>query len=66
MQQQDVDDLVLDQTALFDRYGEIIFAFIRVHISSREDAEDLTLEVFTAAVERRMASLPLLVMIYGY
>lgn len=57
MQQQDVgDDPVLDQIALFDRYGEIIFAYIRVHTSSREDAEDLTLEVFTAAIEQNNLS----------
>ena len=37
---------------LYDQYGQAIFAYIRLHISSREDAEDLTLEVFTAALEQ--------------
>lgn len=42
-----------DEAALFARYGSIIFAYIRKHVSSREDAEDLTLEVFMAAIEKR-------------
>lgn len=37
--------------ALFDRYCPAIFAYLRSHTPSREDAEDLTLEVFTAALE---------------
>jgi RNA polymerase sigma factor (sigma-70 family) len=37
--------------ALYDRYAHTIFAYIRLHTISREDAEDLTLEVFTAALE---------------
>ncbi len=37
--------------ALYDRYGQAIFAYVRLHTSSREDAEDLTLEVFTTALE---------------
>ena len=36
---------------LYDRYGQAIFAYVRLHIASREDAEDMTLEVFTAALE---------------
>jgi RNA polymerase sigma-70 factor (ECF subfamily) len=40
-----------DDAALFDRYGSIIFAYTLRHTDSREDAEDLTLEVFTAAME---------------
>ncbi|HZS77744.1 MAG TPA: sigma-70 family RNA polymerase sigma factor [Ktedonobacteraceae bacterium] len=36
---------------LFERYGQSIFSYIRLHVASREDAEDLTLEVFTAALE---------------
>jgi RNA polymerase sigma-70 factor (ECF subfamily) len=41
-----------DDAALFDRYGSVIFAYILKHVSLREDAEDLTLEVFTAALEK--------------
>lgn len=37
---------------LYDRYGQVIFAYMRLHTPSREDAEDLTLEVFLAALER--------------
>lgn len=40
-----------DDTALFDRYGPVLFAYILKHTRSREEAEDLTLEVFTAALE---------------
>ncbi len=38
--------------ALYDRYGQAIFAYARLHTPSREDAEDLTLEVFTIALEQ--------------
>lgn len=41
-----------DDTALYDRYGSALFAYVRLHTSSREDAEDLTLEVFTIALEQ--------------
>jgi RNA polymerase sigma-70 factor (ECF subfamily) len=54
MQPFEMEDTVDDSTddaALYDRYGQAIFAYIRLHTSSREDAEDLTLEVFTAALE---------------
>jgi|SRR5258707_2983976 RNA polymerase sigma factor (sigma-70 family) len=37
---------------LYDRYSFTIFSYIRLHIPSREDAEDLTVEVFAAALER--------------
>ncbi|HEX6110079.1 MAG TPA: RNA polymerase sigma factor [Ktedonobacteraceae bacterium] len=40
-----------DDISLFDLYGQAIFAYIRLHSSSREDAEDVTLEVFIAALE---------------
>jgi RNA polymerase sigma-70 factor (ECF subfamily) len=40
-----------DDAALYDRYGGAIFAYVRLQITSREDAEDLTLEVFTLALE---------------
>src|SRR5579883_1067147 len=42
-----------NDTTLFDRYGQVIFAYILKHVRSREDAEDLTLEVFTAALENK-------------
>ncbi len=51
-QQQDECELRDNSDAsLYDRYASIIFAYARLHTSSREDAEDLTLEVFTAALE---------------
>lgn len=37
---------------LYDRYGQVIFAYVRLHTPLREDAEDMTLEVFLAALER--------------
>ncbi len=40
-------------TTLYDRYAHVIFAYIGLHLSSREDAEDVLLDVFTAALERR-------------
>jgi len=39
-------------TGLYDRYAHIIFAYVRLHLSSREDAEDVTLDVFVAALEQ--------------
>lgn len=38
-------------TELYDRYAHIIFAYVRLHLAAREDAEDITLEVFVAALE---------------
>jgi RNA polymerase sigma factor (sigma-70 family) len=38
--------------ALYERYAASIFAYTRLHTSSWEDAEDLTLEVFIAALEQ--------------
>ncbi len=38
--------------SLFDMHGPVIFAYLRMHTPSREDAEDLTMEVFLAALER--------------
>jgi RNA polymerase sigma-70 factor, ECF subfamily len=35
---------------LFERYGHIIFIYIRKYALTREDAEDITSEVFTAAL----------------
>ena len=39
------------QTALYERYGQAIFGYLRLHVRSLEDAEDLLLEVFLAALE---------------
>jgi len=36
--------------ALFERYGHVIFVYIRKHTLTREDAEDIASEVFTAAL----------------
>ena len=38
--------------ALYDRYSLTIFSYVRLHVSSRQDAEDLTVEVFAATLER--------------
>ena len=38
--------------ALYERYAASILAYARLHTPSREDAEDLTVEVFTAALEQ--------------
>jgi len=38
--------------ALYERYAASIFAYARLHTPSWEDAEDLTLEVFIAALEQ--------------
>src|SRR5579884_2030899 len=46
-----MDQELSNDAALFDRYGSIIFTYILKQIHSREDAEDLTLEVFMAAME---------------
>ncbi len=53
MHQQD-ESLQLESAAhaLYQRYATSIFAYARLHTPSWEDAEDLTLEVFTAALEQ--------------
>jgi len=38
--------------ALYDRYARIILAYVRLHTDLREDPEDLTLEVFLAALDQ--------------
>jgi RNA polymerase sigma factor (sigma-70 family) len=46
-------------TALYQRHAAAIFAYLRLHAPSWEDAEDLLLEVFLAALEsERLQSLP--------
>src|SRR5258708_31323840 len=37
---------------LYQRFAPLLFSYIYRHTSSREDAEDLLLEVFLAALER--------------
>lgn len=39
-------------SSLFDRYGQAIFGYVRLHMHSREEIKDITLEVFQAALER--------------
>ncbi len=52
MQKQAEDELhTRSAAALYDRYARAIFAYLRLHTPSREDAEDVTLEVFLAALE---------------
>ncbi len=45
-------------TAFYDRYASSIFAYARLYTPSWEDAEDVTLEVFTAALEQGNLSAP--------
>ncbi|HLW02244.1 MAG TPA: sigma-70 family RNA polymerase sigma factor [Ktedonobacterales bacterium] len=45
--------------ALYERTAGLIFAYLRVHTASLEDAEDLLLEIFLAALEwKPILSLP--------
>jgi RNA polymerase sigma factor (sigma-70 family) len=55
MQQQD-ECAQLDSAALYQRYAASIFAYLRLHTPSWEDAEDLLLEVFTVALEQENLS----------
>ncbi len=52
--QPQAEDEIQDSSgaALYDRYARVIFAYVRLHTDLREDPEDLTLEVFLAALER--------------
>jgi RNA polymerase sigma factor (sigma-70 family) len=43
-------------SALYDRYVSSIFAYARLYTPSWEDAEDVTFEVFTAALEQKKLS----------
>ena len=47
---QEVADIA--DANLYDRYGAAIFAYVRSQQFSREDAEDLTVAVFMAALKR--------------
>jgi RNA polymerase sigma factor (sigma-70 family) len=47
------------QTVLYESYGQAIFGYLRLHTQSLEDAEDLLLDVFLAALEHtNLAALP--------
>jgi RNA polymerase sigma-70 factor, ECF subfamily len=41
-------------TALYQRYASAVFAYLLRHLGSREDAEDMLLEVFLAVLEKEM------------
>lgn len=57
MQQQDErKPQYSSDNALYDQYAASIFAYARLHTASWEDAEDLTLEVFLAALEHNNLS----------
>jgi RNA polymerase sigma-70 factor, ECF subfamily len=53
LEPNEVDHVPRDtsQTMLYERYGQAIFGYLRLHVHSPEDAEDLLLEVFLAALE---------------
>ena len=45
--------------SLYDQYAQIVFAYAKIHALTREDAEDVTCEVFLAALEQdNLAALP--------
>ncbi|OLB31416.1 MAG: hypothetical protein AUG45_04815 [Ktedonobacter sp. 13_1_20CM_3_54_15] len=57
MQQQDEHQQPCSpDSALYARYAASIFAYARLHTDSWQDAEDLTLEVFLAALEHENLS----------
>lgn len=45
------DESYTSVAILYQRYSEVIFAYLRRHTASREDAEDVLVEVFVAALE---------------
>jgi RNA polymerase sigma factor (sigma-70 family) len=50
-QQDERKQICNSDSTLYDRLAMSIFAYVRLHTSSLEDAEDLTLEVFLTALE---------------
>ena len=50
--QNEAESIDSSAIELYHRYAPTIFAYLRQRTISHEDAEDLTLEVFTAALER--------------
>ncbi len=56
---EDIAHTNVGDAQLFDRYGQAIFSYVRLHTASQEDAEDMTLEVFVAALENdNLAAIP--------
>jgi RNA polymerase sigma-70 factor (ECF subfamily) len=58
-QQKQGPDVLLfgdEDTSLFSRHGAAVFAWVRLHTQSREDARDITLEVFKIALEHNNLS----------
>ncbi len=53
LEPKEVDDPQTNQsqTILYERYSKVIFGYLRLHMHSPEDAEDLLLDVFLAALE---------------
>lgn len=61
LEPNEVDNVPRDtgQTMLYEHYGQAIFGYLRLHAHSLEDAEDLLLEVFLAALEHdNLSALP--------
>jgi RNA polymerase sigma factor (sigma-70 family) len=52
-QQPPTADTGVTVEALFERHAADLFKYLRQHVPSREDAEDLLLETFLAAIEER-------------
>ncbi|HEY1351887.1 MAG TPA: sigma-70 family RNA polymerase sigma factor [Ktedonobacteraceae bacterium] len=48
---EEEESLPADYSEIFSRYGPVILSYLLQHTSSREEAEDLTTEVFTLALE---------------
>jgi len=47
------------QTTLYERHGQAIFGYLRLHLRSLQDAEDLLFEVFLTALEHdNLSALP--------
>jgi DNA-directed RNA polymerase specialized sigma24 family protein len=52
MHQLDTDEVQNDgESTLYERFAETILAYVCQQVSNRQDAEDLLLEVFLAAVQ---------------
>ena len=54
--QDECPQLSSEGARLYERYAGSIFAYVRLYTPSFEDAEDLTVEVFTAALEQENLS----------
>jgi RNA polymerase sigma factor (sigma-70 family) len=53
LESNEVDSLSVNtnQATLFEQHGRAIFAYLRLHLVSVQDAEDLLLDIFLAALE---------------